>query len=212
MHGLFSTRVGCRPSDSRASAVTLFACPADACMQMQSSDDWLYQLRIAVGQLHSAVVQPWTSCTVRSCSHGSQNIESSSPCAAACASCCTTSCWDVILGDAGKRQKETKWAQLCPGPAAQCGRAADHPSGGSTNSCRSAMLRFLATSRNHFFTCSGKIYNHGTRDPKGERRTAVHQGDSSGAPQCSSALHPRAGDKPLHSARHERARCIDPPP
>ena len=26
---------------------------------MQSSDDWLYQLRIAVGQLHSAVVQPW---------------------------------------------------------------------------------------------------------------------------------------------------------
>ena len=115
------------------------------------------------------------------------------------------------LGGAGKRQKETKWAQLCPGPAAQCGRAADHPSGGSTNSCRSAMLRFLATSRNHFFTCSGKIYNHGTRDPKGERRTAVHQGDSSGAPQCSSALHPRAGDKPLHSARHERARCTDPP-
>ena len=152
-------------------------------------------------QLHSAVVQPWKPehrviVAVRS---------------SICASCCTTSCWDVILGDAGKRQKRTRWAQLCPGPAAQCGRAADHPSGGSTNSCRSAMLRFLATSRNHFFTCGGKIYNHGTRDPKGERRTAVHQGDSSGAPQCSSALHPRAGDKPLHSARHGRARCIDPP-
>ena len=27
----------------------------------------------------------------------------------------------------------------------------------NANSCRSAMLRFLATSRNHFFSCSGKI-------------------------------------------------------
>ena len=49
--------------------------------------------------------------------------------------------------------------------------------------------------------------NHGTRDPKGEGRTAVHQGDSSGAPQYSSALHPHAGDKPLHSARHEQCSC-----
>ena len=49
--------------------------------------------------------------------------------------------------------------------------------------------------------------NHGTRDPKGEGRTAVHQGDSSGAPQYSSALHPHAGDKPLHSARHDHEQC-----
>ena len=90
-----------------------------------------------------------------------------------------TSSWE--MQERGK--KRTRWAQLCPGPAAQCSRAADHPSGGSTNSCRSAMLRFLATSRNHFFTCGGKIYNHGTAILKGkgvqQYTRGTHQGSAS---------------------------------